>query len=164
MSQMPAQKPGKSKQDYGTPTNFLEAVKTRLGIDHFAWDLAADDQNAICGGYYDIEDNSLTRDWHELGGWVGGWLWLNPPFADIYPWVEKCYKESVQGAQIACLVPLSTAKWWVDWVDKKAYVLMLNGRLTFVGETKPYPKDCALLLYTPSGMNGYEVWSWRPKE
>lgn len=154
---MPIQKPGRSKQDYGTPKNFLDAAKARLNISDFAWDLAAEDGNTVCGGYYDIEDNGLAQDWHT----IDGWLWLNPPFEDINPWVEKAYRESGQGAHVAVLVPLSIAEWWTDWVDRKAYVLMLGNRLTFVGETKPYPKDCALLLYTPFGASGYECWRWR---
>jgi phage N-6-adenine-methyltransferase len=147
----------KSKQDYGTPFSFLSAVQTRLHIDDFSWDLAADDDNTVCGGYYDIADNSLIQDWHK----IDGWLWLNPPFADIYPWARKCYEESQMGAHIALLVPLSIAEWWTDYVDQKGYALLLHGRLTFVGETKPYPKDCALVLYGPEGMKGYEVWDWK---
>jgi phage N-6-adenine-methyltransferase len=147
----------KSKQDYGTPTLFLEAVKKRLNIEDFAWDLAADDNNTVAGGYFDVEDNSLVQDWHN----IEGWLWLNPPFEKIDPWAYKCFKESRLGAHVAFLVPLSMAEWWTDWVDTKAYVLQLAGRLTFVGETKPYPKDCALVLYGPERMVGYEVWRWK---
>ncbi len=158
MSTMPPQKPGKSKQDYGTPPGFLEAVKIKLNTE-FVWDLAASEENKVCANYYSFEQNALLRDWsYDL---AGGWGWLNPPFEDIYPWAEKTYLEAIQGAHIAMLVPLSIAEWWTDWVDQKSYVLMLHGRLTFVGEKSPYPKDCALLLYGPEGFTGYECWSWR---
>ena len=149
---------GKSKQNYGTPWEFIQAVKLKLPINDFTVDLAADELNAKAAFFYTEEDDALIQDWSQ---WVGMWCWLNPPFEDITPWVEKAYKESLVGAQVAMLVPLSIAQWWLDWVDRKAYVFMLNGRITFEGETKPYPKDCALLLYTPSGMKGYEVWKWR---
>jgi hypothetical protein len=52
------------------------------------------------------------------------------------------------------------SNWWRDHVHDKARVLLLNGRITFVGETHGYPKDCCLLLYGPSVEPGYEVWSW----
>jgi hypothetical protein len=39
-------------------------------------------------------------------------------------------------------------------------VPLLNGRITFVGETMPYPKDCCLLVYGPDVAPGYDVWSW----
>lgn len=154
---MPKQKPGKSKQDYGTPKGFLEAVKQKLHIEDFTIDLAASAENSVTNFYIGEEQNSLVQDW---AGYTG-WCWLNPPFADIEPWAKKAYVESTKGAHIAMLVPLSIAQWWVYWVEQMAYVHLLNGRLTFVGETKPYPKDCALLLYGPEGYHGYEVWSWR---
>lgn len=43
---MPAQKPGKSKQDYGTPKDFIDAVAARFGP--LVVDLAAHAGNAKC--------------------------------------------------------------------------------------------------------------------
>lgn len=160
MSRMPAQKPGRSKQDYQTPSEFLEAVKSRLHIPYFECDLAASDTNAVCGVYYTERDDSLS----DACSWVLGghkWCWLNPPFSNITPWVMKACKTARVGAHVAMLVPASTgANWWRHWVDGEAHVLLLNGRITFVGAEDPYPKDCALLLYTPHTHGGYEVWPW----
>ena len=159
---MPKQKPGASKQDYGTPEAFIDAAQRKLG-DGFVWDLAANDSNAVAVGYFDEKANSLIQDWNAIQGWDGPcWLWLNPPFANIRPWVKKCWEESQKGAKVACLVPASVgANWWAEYVDGKAHVLFLQGRLTFKGETTPYPKDCALLLYNHTYVGGYEVWNWR---
>lgn len=89
-------------------------------------------------------------------------MWLNPPYANIEPWVQKCAEESKRGAHIACLVPASVgANWWRDWVVNDSYQLFLNGRLKFVGCTDYYPKDCALLLYTPFIRSGSAIWNWR---
>lgn len=157
----PKQKPGKSKQDYQTPPEFLAAVRHLLGIDDFCIDLAASADNAVCGAYITEEQNALDpeRYWSTT---AAGWAWLNPPYANISHWVEKAWTESRRGTQLAMLLPASVgANWWRDHVDGKAYVLMLNGRLTFVGETTPYPKDCALLLYAPFLRGGGYVWDWR---
>lgn len=156
MSRMPKQKPGRSRQDYRTPLNFLKATRAFLGIENFSWDLAADKTNRVCREYYSVKTNALDRRWI-----ASGWQWLNPPFADIAPWVEKAYRESRRGAQIVMLVPLGCPNWWVEWVDGKALVVLLNGRLTFRGMTTPYPKDCALLVYSPFiRAANYVVWSW----
>ncbi len=159
---MPFQRPGRGKQDYSTPPEFLTAVKRLLGIEHFVWDLAASTENTVVPGLYCHEhDDSLKHTWHGLAGWS----WLNPPYANIAPWVEKAYRESWGSAKIAMLVPASVgANWWLNWVHYKAMVLFLNGRLTFVGQTQPYPKDCALLLYgaeRQQGWDSYCVWKWR---
>lgn len=158
MAKMPKQKPGKSEQDVQTPAIFLEAVKRRLRIGEFDIDLAASAENAVCPNYYDEAADSLVQPWC-----VGlGWNWCNPPYADIEPWVRKAWIEAGKGASTAMLVPASTgSNWWRDHVSTRAYISHLNGRLTFVGHKSPYPKDLALLLYTPWGFCGTETWHWR---
>jgi phage N-6-adenine-methyltransferase len=158
MTTMPAQKPGRSKQDYATPPEFIAAVKSRLRIERFAFDLAADMYNAKAQGYFTEEQDSLTQNWWMAGGVNYGWCWLNPPFSNIEPWAKKCSETT--GVNIAFLVPAAVgANWFRDHVDGKAHVLLLNGRICFDG-VGPYPKDCVLCLYGPF-RNGYEVWDWR---
>lgn len=159
--QMPAQKPGSSKQDYATPRIFLAAVKAWLGVRDFDIDLAASAENAVTAPYYDEAQNSLVQPWK-----VGrGWNWLNPPFARIEPWVQRAWTQlNEAGAQTAVLIPAGVgANWWRDWVHRKAHVLLLNGRLAFMPD-KPtwlYPKDTALLLYGMQTRPEYDVWTWR---
>ncbi len=156
---MPEQKPGRSKQNYGTPGDFLEAVKYKLQIQRFSLDVAAEDENAVCEAYYTEEMDGLLQPWHRESG---AWNWCNPPYSYIQPWAHKAHKESRFGASTAMLVPASVgSNWWRECVEPFAYQVFLNGRLTFVGETKPYPKDCALLFYTPWGFKGTEIWQWR---
>jgi phage N-6-adenine-methyltransferase len=156
---MPAQKPATSRQDYGTPPEFLQAVRDRLMIESFSVDLAADEINAVCHCFIHETEDSLKQEWTT---WGNGWFWLNPPFSNIKEWVAKAADEANKGAQIAMLVPSAVgSNWWRDYVATKAYICHLNGRLTFVGETAPYPKDCSLLLYHPFGFLGTETWNWR---
>lgn len=154
---VPKQKPGLSKQEYQTPPEFIGAILRKCRIEAFIFDVAADALNTVAvGGYFSKADDALVQDWPR-----SGWNFLNPPFEDIAPWVKKAYMQGRLGAHTAVLIPASSgANWWKLWVDQKARVLQLNGRITFVGESDPYPKDCALLLYGPSVEPGYEVWSW----
>jgi phage N-6-adenine-methyltransferase len=154
---MPAQKPGKSKQDYGTPPELLAAIKFRLNTN-FDLDVAADDTNAICDAYYTEEIDGLSQPWCRENC---GWNWCNPPYGNIEPWVEKAYKESRLGANTVVLIPLSISEWWIKWVENKCYIVKLHGRIKFVGAEQGYPKDCALLLYTQFGFIGEETWDWR---
>lgn len=158
----PAQKPGKSKQDYRTPPEFLEALLKKLCIKCFKMDLAAEKENTVAEYYYSLTqlDDASVNDWNCQGNWA----YCNPPFACLAPWVRKAWEESRRGAHVAMLVPAGVgANWWRDWVHRKADVLFLNGRLAFMPD-KPkwlYPKDCAVLLYTPYSIGGYDVWDWR---
>lgn len=157
MSKMPPQKPGKSEQTVCTPTEFLDALKHKLGIKEFSWDLAANKDNAVTHNYWDEEADSLIQEWHK----VGGWQYCNPPYADIEPWVAKAYKESTLGANVAMLLPSSTgANWWKSWVYGKCHIMFMNGRIKFVGHKHLYPKDLVVLLYSPFA-GGDEIWTWK---
>lgn len=156
---VPVQKPGRSRQDYQTPPEFISRVKMLLGISEFTIDLAASTTNAQAPWFFSEEEDALKQEWA-----YPGWGWLNPPFGRVGPWLEKAY---MCESQVAMLVPASVgANWWADYVHHKALVLLLNGRLTFVGEKGPFPKDCALLLYNcydtiGSRMIGYRMWEWK---
>lgn len=172
MPTMPEQKPGLSRQDYGTPIVFLDAVKALLGVREFDLDVAATGENRKAVQYLAPPGYVAPADVLRPIGWDGlkhpwgghrqiGWNWCNPPFGKIGPWVCKAAIElRVAHAYTAVLVPAAVgANWWRDWVHGKCQVLLLNGRLTFEGEVGPYPKDCALLLYGRS--RAYWVWDWK---
>jgi len=151
----PTIKRGKSKQDYSTPKEFLDAVRARFGsIDA---DLAASAANAVSPAFYDVaKEDSLTRAWNELGGW----LWLNPPFNNIEPWAAKCAAESALGARILFLTPASVgSNWFQQWVYPSANVLMLNPRISFDGKNA-FPKDLILSVFS-GGMRGMQPWRWK---
>lgn len=155
---VPKQKPGQSEQIVCTPPELLDAVRRRLSISNFVWDLAASHDNKVCDSCYTEEDDALIQPWNV----VEGWNWCNPPYADLGPWVAKAASESFKGAQTTMLVPASVgAQWWKTWVEPYAYVSFLSGRVTFIGHKTPYPKDLAVLLYTPWGFKGYDIWSWK---
>lgn len=158
----PKHNKGRSKQDYCTPPEFLEAVLRRKRIPLFDMDLAASHANAIsCAeSYYTKEQDALAQPWYR----GSGWNWCNPPYTHIEPWVRRAYQQSCldDGAKTLMLLPAGVgSNWFRDWVHEKAKVIFLNGRITFVGATDAYPKDCILLEYQPGcWCNDYSVWSW----
>ena len=165
---VPVQKPGKSFQAYETPAVFLDAVKKRFGIKAFAYDLAASNENTKGVRWFTKEQDSLVQDWTQLRGDC----FLNPEYADIAPWAEKAAASAwwedarakhgggpAGDRRIFFLVPAAVgSNWFAKFVDGKALVLLLNGRISFDGKS-PFPKDNILCIY---GMRpGYEVWSWK---
>jgi phage N-6-adenine-methyltransferase len=156
----PIQKPGRSNQSYATPDDFFAAVVKRFGKP--VWDLAASADNTKATGFYSIEQDSLRQCWAAL---PKGWLWCNPPFADIEPWVEQAHGESLDGAKILMLVPAGVGtNWFKNWVFEKAWVLFLSPRLTFKGCDDPYPKDLMLLAFDRAWKVGpIHCWRWDGK-
>jgi hypothetical protein len=161
---------GKSKQNYATPREFLDAVKACWNIPAFDWDLAANRRNTVASkwlGPDGVRVDSLTTKWSTLPGQL---FWLNPPFADIAPWARKCarwqhaLRVGDERKRLFLLIPASVgSNWWLDHVHKKGAVKFLSPRLSFDGRNS-YPKDCALVIY---GFNSitlihYECWRWKP--
>ena len=168
----PKQKPGKSRQDYATPGEFVEAVARRLG--HPFIDLAASASNAKAGRFITAEKDSLVQPWADIlndevtyAGYAVAWL--NPPFANLDDWARKGAHESAlmhPRATVAMLCPASVGtNWWSAHVDcHAAEVLFLSPRITFVGEKDAYPKDLALIIYRGEVDGGtmYRPWRWKP--
>ena len=156
---MPAQKPGKSVQEVGTPREFLGAVERRFG--KITWDLAANEKNKVAfmhlgpGSAY---PDALAEDWSDG---FNGLLWLNPPYSKIGPWAQKCHENRGDRSRIAFLVPAGVStKWFRNYVHEKALVLFISPKLTFVGHEQQYPKDLILAMYGEKP--GYECWRWKP--
>lgn len=150
---------GRSKQDYGTPWEFIRAVEARFGP--LVFDLAATAENRKAPLHWgpDVGIDSLTRDWakaHPTGN-----LWLNPPFSNIEWWASKAANEApFRHGLILMLTPASIgANWFAANVNRKAMVLGLSPRLTFEGTNDPYPKDRMLSVFG-LGMSGFDVWRW----
>lgn len=160
---MPKQKPHRSEQSVATPPELIRALEYRFGS--LSWDLAAEARNTKCFNYITLEDgpdfpevirqDSLTVDWHKLTGS----LWLNCEFGSVSQWARKCHEESLKGAKIFLLTPLTCAKWHCDWIFGKAYILQLATRLRFAGHKNCYPKDLQIAWFN-SGIRGTEIWRW----
>lgn len=150
---------GRSKQDYGTPPEFITAVERRFGA--IVCDLAASHANTKAARFYDEATNSLAQPWAKND--PIGTLWLNPPFSDIATWAEKCAAEcSGRNGLILFLTPASVgANWFENHVHRKALVLALSPRLTFEGTSDPYPKDLMLSVFG-CGLCGFDTWRWKP--
>ena len=152
----PSMNKGKSKQDYGTPWEFIRTVEARFGT--LTFDLAASAENAKAPQFFTEADDSLSQPWP-----LDGVCWLNPPFANIADWAKKCAAVAPShSGLILFLTPASIgANWFADHVNHKAMVLGISPRLTFEGTTDPYPKDLMLSVYG-FGMSGFDTWRWRP--
>lgn len=154
---------GKSKQNYATPLNFINAVRKKFDIADFDIDLAADDDNAKALTYFTEADDSLSFHWD----FPGKHLWLNPPFGDIRPWVD--HASLAVCASLFVLIPASVgSNWYRDFVHRKALVYFLNGRIPFDPDNPKwgFPKDCMLCVYgdwinLDTSGGPFDVWDWK---
>jgi len=161
-----------SKQNYGTPWDFMKPMSTRFG--KVVFDLAAEARNTKHKRYFAkplkgkcaskicnaVAHDSFEQDWAALTKKYGGILWLNPPFKKILRWILKCALEAQRGANI---VLLSSAAVGSDWYLKNVFgvadTCILNGRLTF--DEEPFMRDLMLTHWWPGMTGKMNVWDWR---
>ena len=102
---------------------------------HFNFDAAASPENARTEEYFTKKDNALNKSWSKPG--VRRSIWVNPPYSrNLYPWIEKAYKESRKKdvSLVGVLVFSRTdTKWWHDFVIPHAYKIhFIQPRLRFL--------------------------------
>ena len=81
----------------------------------------------------------------------GGGVWCNPPYGrEISSWVKKAYEESQKEYNnfVLMLLPARTdTKWWWDWVQGKATLFFIKGRVKFGDHNVGAPFPSVLVLY-----------------
>lgn len=138
---------GPSSNYFETPEAFFKKWNEKF---NFQWDLSASDYNSKCKNFYSEQDDSLSKDWHK----IQGWLWLNPPYSPLKPWVQKAQQEYLKGARIAMLIPpILNTRYFAE--TQPTQIIMIVGRLAFLNPDKVPMKgnshDSCLVLY--DGLN-----------
>ena len=123
-----------------TPKYLFDKISS---IFNFSLDVCALPENAKCKDYYTPEDNGLSKPW--------GGVWCNPPYGrEISSWVKKAYEESQKeyNSFVLMLLPARTdTKWWWDWVQGKATLFFIKGRVKFGDHNVGAPFPSVLALY-----------------
>lgn len=117
---------GWSTDDWATPPAFVAALEAEFG--KFDLDPCATDQTAKADRYFTIEENGLVQPW-------AGLVFVNPPYSNVAPWIEKAIAEWEAGrARSLLLLPNNTdTTWFHDLVLAKCHVRFLRGRIAFLG-------------------------------
>lgn len=101
----------------------------------FDIDLCAQPSTAKCPEYYIEEENALARNWSADG--TRGWM--NPPYSNPKPWVEKAMAEARAGFLTVALLPADTSTAWYQMMkNAPSAVTLLHppGRIRFILDGK----------------------------
>ncbi|HDR2528497.1 TPA: phage N-6-adenine-methyltransferase [Enterobacter ludwigii] len=99
----------------------------------FQLDAAAAPNNALCRKFITAEQNTLETPWANYLS-IPGYVWLNPPYSDITPFVKKAAAESANQIGTVMLVPADTSVgWFKEAIQTASEVRLITaGRLAFI--------------------------------
>lgn len=139
-----------SFQGWRTPRVLADAFKLEYDL---CLDAAADQANAICPVFFDGTEgsNGLEQPWDVPFGGV----WINPPYEDVTPWIEKSLVEVLdlgRCARAVLLVPAAVGVSWFTRACKVAEVHLFDERIRFdLPAQADLPKKFRDKLYTAKG-------------
>ncbi|HGW5384827.1 TPA: phage N-6-adenine-methyltransferase [Enterobacter hormaechei] len=121
----------------------------------FQLDAAAAPHNALCRKFITAEQNTLETPWADYMS-IPGYVWLNPPYSDITPFVKKAAAESNNQIGTVMLVPADTSVgWFKEAIQTASEVRFITaGRLAFINPVTGKPvsgnnKGSMLIIWRP---------------
>ncbi|WP_342665254.1 phage N-6-adenine-methyltransferase [Trabulsiella guamensis] len=121
----------------------------------FQLDAAAAPHNALCRKLITAEQNTLETPWADYLS-IPGYVWLNPPYSDIMPFVKKATAESANQIGTVMLVPADTSVgWFKEAIQTASEVRFITaGRLAFINPVTGKPvrgnnKGSMLIIWHP---------------
>jgi len=128
----------------------------RGGRVHFSsatddWATPADTYAALDKEFSFVDDpcplagagNGLLREWRSP-------CFVNPPYSDIGPLMEKAYLEASAGKTVVLLVPSRTdTRWWHDYAMRAKEIRFIKGRLKFGNATSGAPFPSCVVVFAP---------------
>ena len=165
---------GTGRDDWATPPELVTAIARKLDV-RFMLDTACDSGNAIAGVRavcaVDRGADGLQVNWDLSIGWASlgdcshrDAAWCNPPYSKLRAWLDKCAREG-ERCPVVALIPArtDTQAWHESVMPSACRVLLLKGRVKFVGASTGAPFPSAVVQWLP-GYHGpalSESWDWR---
>lgn len=142
---------------WATPAGLFTRIEKEFGP--FDLDPAADATNAKAPRFITEEENAILTPWEE---WGCGRIYINPPYSNIAPWVEKAVKAAKAGGLVVMLLPANRSEqpWFHRHVWDEATndwrpgveVRFIRGRVKFGdGESPAAPFPSMLVIFRPRG-------------
>lgn len=145
-----------NKDCWSTPDPIFEALNAEF---KFALDVCANHKNSkVPSAYITEEQNALQLPWSNYlcRSIYSNFVWCNPPYSNISPWVEKATQELDNGIGTVMLVMSDhSVSWFSDALNNASECrLITNGRLSFINPETNMPqggnnKGSAIFVFSP---------------
>ena len=107
------QQHSKTDKEYRDQTSTIPWLFSAFDAEfNFSIDLAATKQSAKCQVFFTPEQDALKQDWLASSN-SPATGWLNPPYSNIFPWIEKATEEQKKGFTTCVFVFMdASSRWW----------------------------------------------------
>jgi phage N-6-adenine-methyltransferase len=112
---------------WATPWPFFLSLNEEFG---FNLDVCALPDTAKCAMFYGPDLDGLSMPWF-------GHCWMNPPYSNPAPWVQKAYLTAQAGGLVVGLLRASVdTRWFHSFVMKASEIRFIVDRVHFVMDGK----------------------------
>ncbi|MBV6817537.1 phage N-6-adenine-methyltransferase [Rahnella sp. PD12R] len=146
--------PAEYKDGWRTPPELFSALNAEFG---FILDAAASATNALCQHFITEEQNTLETPWNSVMPNIPGYAWLNPPYSNVTPFVQKAAAENAEHfTGCVMLLNADTSVGWFREAISTAHEVrfITGGRLAFLSAETGKPvsgnnKGQMLIIWHP---------------
>lgn len=127
--------------EWETPQDLFDKLNAEF---NFTLDPCATRENAKCDKYYTIEDDGLSKNWFFEH------IFMNPPYGrEVGKWVKKAFENRYESVIVGLIPARTDTKYWHDYIQDKAEVRFIRGRVYFInnGKTGPAPFPSAIVIW-----------------
>lgn len=110
---------------------------------HFQADVCANDSNYLCNKYFTMENSCFDNPWSEMN-------YMNPPYGrQIGTFLKEALHQwkNYNRMTVALLPSRTDTKWFHNYVNGKAHVFFLRGRLRFNDQPNPAPFPSMIVFW-----------------
>lgn len=137
--------------NWETPHEIFAALNAEF---RFGFDVCAEHNTAKIPHYWTVEDDALSRDWSDAPNFYGEWLFCNPPYSKIMPWIQKAVDAQFNGVGTVMLVMCDPSVAWFSAAQSFASEIrfITNGRLAFLKDGVPQKgnnKGSVIFVFDP---------------
>lgn len=112
-----------ARDERGTP---LWLYKDLDRVFNFVLDVCASEENHKHENYFTKAENSLIQEWGIIN-------FMNPPYSDMSPWIDKAYEESQKGRVTVGLLKSDHSTKWFDALERTSQIWLCSRRIKYEG-------------------------------
>lgn len=138
----------------------------------FTVDAAADKESALLPCYYGHDNSYDPYKDGLLASWREEYVYCNPGFGDMAPWLAKAITETRGECYLAVVMALvdPSTVWWSDLAMQADEIVFLTPRVKFIPhqgvKMSSNSKPNCLLVYRrrppyEHAMPAFRVWKWK---